>query len=131
MRNTFSLLPEKIYIIPLFVFAEGTKEMIKAEIKGLDKLQKEMCRISQDISRLTKKQLKKNAEMLVLEAQMLCPDSILRNSVRYEIVYRNDGIQIFIFADEKAKKYLEQAYENLKNKILKDVSIAVKNAIRG
>lgn len=105
--------------------------MFEIEIKGLDKIQKELDRIIQDTSRLTEKELRKNAEMFVLEAQMRCPDPILRNSIRYEIASKNDGIQISILADQKAKKYLEQAYDGLNNKILEDVSNAVKKAIEG
>ncbi len=105
--------------------------MFDIEIKGLDKFQNEMDRIIQDTNRLTQKELKKNAELLVLDAQMCCPDPILRNSIRYEIISKNNGIKISIFADENAKKYLEQAYENLNNKILKEVSIAIKKAIEG
>ena len=103
--------------------------MFDIQIKGLDKIQKEMDRIIQDTSRLTEKELKKNAELIVLDAQMRCSDPILRNSIKYEITSKKEGIQISIFADEKAKKYLEHAYDDRKNKILKEVSIAVKNAI--
>ena len=95
------------------------------------RVQNKLGRITQDISRLTEKELRKNAEMFVLEAQMRCPDSILRNSIRYEITSKNDGIQISISADQNAKKYLKQAYDELNNKILEDVSNAIKKAIEG
>jgi len=34
---------------------------------------------------------------------MRCSDPILRNSIKYEITSKKEGIQISIFADEKAK----------------------------
>lgn len=101
------------------------------KIEGLDKIRKELNRRSHDTSRLTEKELRKNAEMFVLEAQMRCPDPILRNSIRYEITSKNDGIHISILADQKAKKYLEQAHDELDDRIRADLSNAVKKAIEG
>ena len=105
--------------------------MINFEIKGLDKIQKELDRIASDVPRLVKKEFLQQAETIVVDAQLLCADPKLRESIRYEIDSTGENISICFFCDDDAKVYLEQSFEENEENISIHIKQALQKALRG
>lgn len=105
--------------------------MINFEIKGLDKIKKKLDRIASDIPRQVEKELLQQAETIVVDAQLLCADPKLRESIRYEIDSIGENISIHFFCDEDAKVYFEQSFEENKGNISIHIKQALQKALRG
>jgi len=103
--------------------------MFKIKIKGLKELERKLKRLPDDIRRETERKLREAANRIVLSAQMKCLDAKLREKITSRVLSRGERISIEISAPEEARPYLEQAFEENKDSIPKEVAEAVKRAI--
>lgn len=105
--------------------------MINFEITGLDDISRELERMIEDIPQSIENELLKFAEIIVTDAQLLCPDNELRESIYYELNSEGNDIGVSFFSADNAKKYLELSFDENKGNMPNYVAVALKKALKG
>lgn len=104
--------------------------MLKIEIKGLKELRKKLKKLPDDMLRETERKLREAVDRIVRSARMKCPNPELREKITSRVLKVGKQISVTITAPEEARIYLEQAFEEIKDTIPKEVAEAVREAIR-
>jgi len=104
--------------------------MVSVDIKGLKELERYLKNLPQEIRKKTEKALREEAYRIVLTAQTKCPDPEIREQIRTEVTSHGDNIEVSIYAPERARKYLEQAFNEHKNEVSPIIADAVDRALR-
>ena len=103
--------------------------MVQIKITGLEEAKRKLNRLSDDIQIGTERKLREAANRIVLSAQMKCPDPELRGKITSRVLSAGKQISIEISAPKEARLYLEQAFDENKDSIPREVADAVKRAI--
>jgi len=103
--------------------------MFDIRIEGLEELERKLKRLPDEIRKETERELREAANRIVLSAQMKCPDANIRERITSQVTSSGERISVTISAPAEARPYLEQAFEENRERIPKEVADAVKRAL--
>ena len=100
------------------------------KIRGLDELIRKLKKLPEQMHSEIEHELRVAAERICTRARELCKDPILAAQINYRVYRTNDTIEVEITGPTAIKKYLLQAFDELKPNFRDYVAQAIERAIR-